>query len=406
MHMVADQNRFGYESSSQEYFYNLNHNSKIEYEAAKRSTISEARSKLSYKAFEYLLNSINLNQKSEISDSHLWHGHLVRAVDGTKLTLPATKEILKEFPRRGNRGGSVEHYPFAILTTAVNVFTGQPNAVRMGNKNSSEPQHLVSMLDEFERGDIVLLDRGLGGGNVWLELAERGQFFVNRVKSKESGTGSSESVTRFLKSNKKQLIIKKLVKDGESKKTLLVRLIRGRRLKCGGVLVIATNLLDKKLYPAKEVLKLYSSRWKVETHYGRAKTLLQLSKFHGRDLNKVKQEIFANLLILSITSLAILEVENKVEKISKKRKCSSTPNFKNAVNVVKRNFLYILGSPTMTAKASAFMAKKMINQIQNVRCAIQPNRSYPRYSRQAVNRWAYAKKNKIEQFSRSGRVAH
>jgi hypothetical protein len=92
--MVADQNRAGYESSSQDYFYILNGSAE---DAPKRSSICEARSKLSYKAFEYLFKSLNLDQSSLVSNSQTWKEHVVRAVDGTKITLPATEKILKEY---------------------------------------------------------------------------------------------------------------------------------------------------------------------------------------------------------------------------------------------------------------------------------------------------------------------
>ena len=85
------------------------------------SSFCEARQKLSYEAFEYLLERANLEE----SRKGRFKGHRVRAVDGTNLSLSYSKEIEDRFPRYSNQGQKA-HYPKARVVVASNIDTGQP----------------------------------------------------------------------------------------------------------------------------------------------------------------------------------------------------------------------------------------------------------------------------------------
>lgn len=345
----------------------------------------------------------------ELGASHLWKGHVVRAVDGSKLTLARSKDITAEFPlpapERSKKGVSA-HYPSSLLVTACQVFTGQPTSARVSDMYGTERESLISMVKEdFSVGDICLLDRGFDGMKVWGAIEENGQYYIARLREvPETGAKHFQYVHEFLKTGKKETIIKRKSHDRESGKIidLSIRLIRGRLLKNGTVLVIGTNLLDSKKYPAKDVLKLYSERWKVETMYSRVKTLLQVEKFHARQPNGILQEIFANLLVLSMTAALAHEVAKK--KNLKIRKIA--PNFKNASEVLKRNLFYNLGAISLTPAQRKQQVQQMIDQVVRVLCKKQPGRSYPRYSRQVANRWTYGRAHKLKAFQEGLRSNH
>ena len=169
------------EISSQLYCFQWNaHSSEYDQlKVASRSSISEARSKLSWKAFEHLLGEAELSGEN----ASLWKGHRVRAVDGTKLQIPHSEEIEQSFPRRINKG-SLEHYPLGSLMVAMDIFTGQPTSATFTNKCASERNQLLELSGKFFRpGDLCLLDRGFEGKRVWSALEQRGQFFVNRIRA-------------------------------------------------------------------------------------------------------------------------------------------------------------------------------------------------------------------------------
>lgn len=182
---ALERNLNGYEITSQNYFSQFNC---IE-SAAARSSFCEARSKINWQAFAYLLTQ--LNQESTSKLSHLkWRGHNVKAIDGTFLTLPATDEVLKEYPRRKKVKA---HYPNGLLVTAMNVFTGQPVCAVFSNDAGSERASLNKLLNKFETNDVLLLDRGYEGLEHFDNIARRNLFFIARIRS------TGEAKNRVLK---------------------------------------------------------------------------------------------------------------------------------------------------------------------------------------------------------------
>jgi hypothetical protein len=403
--MVCSRNANGYAITSQNYFSQLEGPLHRELPSASRSSFCEARQKLHWKAFEFLLRESNL-KKAEISESYKWKGHVVRAADGTKITLPHSKKVIQEFPQRKatkSPEGTFSHYPFAQLVSACNVMTGQPSAARLYDLHGSEREGVLSMVKEdFEAGDICLLDRGLGGIRVWRTFDDNHQFHVTRLReSKRKGPSGFQYVHEFLRSKKSEITLERQLVDPKTKEIILtrIRIIRGNRLKDGSFLVIGTNLLDRNRYPAKDLLELYARRWNVESMYYRVKTLLNVQAFHARQPNGILQEIFANLLILSMTSVLGMHA-SQIAGLDQKKVC---PNLKNATEVLKRNLFFCVTSVHKNEAQRREWAQKITQEVLRVLCKKQPGRSYPRYSRQPMNRWGYAKANKIKLFNQGRR---
>jgi hypothetical protein len=404
--MVCSRNANGYAITSQNYFSQLEPTLKRELPAASRSSVCEARQKLHWRAFEYLLKESNL-RNDEIPEDYKWKGHVVRAADGTKVTLPNSKKILEEFPQRKatkSPAGTVCHYPFAQLVTACNILTGQPTAARFYNMHGGEREGVMSMIQsDFAPNDICLLDRGLDGVRVWSLFDRYRQFHITRLREvRKVGPKGLQYVHQFLRSKKSEITVERQHKDPQTGEiiTINLRLIRGRKLKDGSILVVGTNLLDQKKYPASAILELYSRRWNVETMYHRVKTLLNLQAFHARQPNGLLQEVFANLLILSMTSALAIHAARKAGINANE----SFPNLKNATEVMKRNLFFFVTSVYRNPKQERHWTDKIDREVLRVLCKKQPGRSYPRYSRQPVNRWPYAKANKIELFKQGRRT--
>ena len=117
-----------------------------------RSNFCEARDKLSWEAFAYLLEQSSLENQGEI---RFWRGHRVRAIDGTSVQLPRSSEILKTFPVRGSSFGE-PYYPNLNLVVAADIFTGQPTHTFVGDKYLSERECLRELLCGFNRSDICI----------------------------------------------------------------------------------------------------------------------------------------------------------------------------------------------------------------------------------------------------------
>jgi hypothetical protein len=243
----------------------------------------------------------------------------------------------------------------------------------------------------FQKGDLSLLDRGFGAGWVFWEFEEASQYYLCRMKT--TGDRVSLYVQKFLTSKKKSKIITITVTTAEGeKKELSLRLVRGPKDSEGKRIVFATNLLKDK-YTRKSLLKLYRERWAVETLYGRVKTLLKLERFHAKTYNGVMQEIFANLLLLSLTAL-VWSASIVKHRLNAKR---IVPNFKNAIEVVRRHLFDAIDHRITGAKERS-LAKELIRETARVLWKKRPGRSYPRVSMQPIKIWNLAKARKIVEF--------
>lgn len=398
VYMAAHRNGDGYDISSQNYFHELGQYLGDEaISPASRPAVSQARAKLDWEAFRHLVR--DANQDDELArKGFCYRGHVTRAVDGTQLVLPHSEDVLDLFERRKTKGW-VGHYPSALLVTALNVYTGQCRAARLANYTASEREQLLSMLElDFKKGDLTLLDRGFSGEQIFLRFEDLGQHYLCRVPTCE--TNSAHYVQEFVRSKKRDQTVKIPVKRPDGPKTeLRIRLLRGPEDREGNPVILATNLNDRARYGRKSLVKLYGKRWEIETLYGRVKNLLCLEKFHAKSANGVLQEIFANLLVLSLTALVVLGAVQKLGLDPEQ----AMPSFKNASRVVSRHlFKVILSERRLTRKKSKQIAKTLIEQASRVVWKKQPGRHYPRISKQPIQSWNLSKAKKLKEYRESG----
>jgi Transposase DDE domain len=313
------------------------------------SSYTEARQKLSWEAFAYLLDR-------SLIESELWHGHKVRAFDGSYVQLPRSEEILERFPLRNNSFGE-PHYPMLSLVIAADIFSGQPTHSIIDNKHLSEREALTSILPTFQTGDIAILDRGIDGKKIWRQFAQHSQYFLGRLRS--TGRG----VIKFKRHLKDQII---------DLGDMTVRVLRGPRFKSGAYLYLITNLTDRKKYARREILTLYKKRQAVEDTFLHLKSTLGAKNIRSKKVNGVLQEIYAALTATSIAQGLRYIFERNV----KKRRIS----FKAIVWRLESSFDSVVFPSEVTLK-SAF---KVICKFGH---KVQPGRSYPRYSLQPENKW-------------------
>lgn len=393
MSMSLDRNENGYDISSLKYFRSLTDELSREIEPVRHQSVSEARGKLSWKAFEYLLGEANL-ESGEIGKANKFCGHIVRAIDGSSFFTPRSGDLLKHFSVRKTKSDLGEtHYPYGLCVAAINVFTGQPVCAVIGDYKSSERSLLSQILPKFAPGDLSLLDRGLGGSKVYFEYEASGQFFIHRTKS--TGERIAQYIQDFLASKRKQkkYLITLSSPNSSTTRQMKIRLLLGPLDSEGKPIVFVTNLIAKAKYPRREIIELYQKRWACETLFDRVKNLLNLESFHAKTYNGVMQEIFANLLNLSLAAAAVTSVieEEKMDPAIEQ------PNFKNAVEVIKRHLQKIIDQKSTKQKPPE-VVNQILREVLAVKYKIRPNRSHPRVSKQPIQGWNLKRSAKLKTF--------
>jgi hypothetical protein len=394
MSMTLSRNGNGYDISAQNYFRELNSQVQEKIQPVRHQSVSEARGKLKWQGFEYLLGAANL-ESNGLPEKLKFKGHVTRAVDGTSFYVPLTDDLLEHFSQRNTKSEEGKtHYPYGLCVTAVNVFTGQPVAASVDDYRTSERDLLKRLMAGFSRGDLSLLDRGLGGKEVYFEYHCQGQYFIHR--SKTTGERVASYIQEFLESGRKQKEIRLTTIDKASSRKLKMklRLILGPIDSEGKPIVFVTNLINKTKYRRIDIILLYRRRWGAETLYNRVKNLLCLEKFHAKSYNGIMQEIFANLLALSLAAVAVGAVvqEDKLDPEVE------LPNFKNATEVVRRHLFTIIDE-RITGQKSKSVVKQILKEVRAVMYKVRPNRSYARVSMQPIQSWNLKKSAKLKAFA-------
>lgn len=291
---------------------------------------------------------------------------------------------MKEFGSSSSQYG-LNHYPTLNLVMLSDALSTEPLAIETGKYESSERDLAQKLFEKISQNEIILLDRGLGGKNIYQALCTRKIFFINRVSTK--GICLKE-VTLFLKNKKESQLIELKI---NSNKYIKLRLVRGKDLKLGVPIVYATNLLDEKKYSSKEIHELYRSRWQIETNIGHLKNTLGLEKNKSKTKNSIFQDIYAHLIVQALAARIEMKVSKKIGIEGGKKSIS---------------IKYIVAM--IADKAREFCRKGGAVRVWRIFCKSaekilwtrQRFRKYPRYSMQPQNRWSqersYLKKGLIE----------
>ncbi len=180
LNLAMSQNAAGYDISLREYFARIRTNLGIKRSEVGRSAFCQARQKLDWKAFEFLLGFL-CQEFETLHIAKRWKGHRVLGVDGTRLTLPNCRDTNSEdfYPTLEQQKSG--QYPFGLLVTAFDVFNGLFVRGTAKSCNADERESLVEMLDHFAAEDLFVLDRGFNGFAFMSEILVNKQHFLMRL---------------------------------------------------------------------------------------------------------------------------------------------------------------------------------------------------------------------------------
>lgn len=128
-----------------------------------KQAFSSARQNISPDAFLQLLRDSYQLASFQHSDG-LWHGHCVKAIDGTTLRLPNTPENKAEFGTQKNQS---DEYAMAKAPCLYDISHDLIEDVVLSNCRDSEKNHAFQLLEQGpsllspEKRPLILFDRGV-----------------------------------------------------------------------------------------------------------------------------------------------------------------------------------------------------------------------------------------------------
>lgn len=343
-----------------------------------KSAFVQARMKIKPEVFKHL--SLILTDEF-YTDNDLaikkWCGFRVLAVDGSRITLPITKELKQLYGETKNQSAtSIVQARCSILYDVENnyVLDGKLAPLKQGERELA-----LSHLSLCKKGDLLIYDRGYPSYNFIHHHITNGLDYLIRVK-----ISFSQLTVAFEKSKKKSSIVSifpgkntKLSDKTYGKQTPInLRLVRVE-LPSGQVEILMTSLLDNKTYPNTIFKKLYQKRWGVETFYDQLKNKLKVEHFSGYSNLSILQDFYAALFISNVQTLIVGEMEDDIGKQNKNRKYDYKINTNISYGLLKNRVLEIFFSEEISMENAIQDIKKLLFEHQ---VPIRPNRSFERNS--------------------------
>ncbi len=287
------------------------------------SAFSRARRKFSHTAF------IELNQVAVVGvmyadkDYKTYKGYRVLGVDGSKVLLPNSSNVIDEFGTIAySNGGKHKHKiegerAYGLASVMYDVLNHIAIDATLDKAKAYEIDLAVQHLEKTQANDLFIGDRNYPSFRMLGELNRNSTDFLIRC-SKSSfvaarkmlkGKGADSQIVQ-LKVHPSKLKEMRGLGLLEEMTVRFVRVI----LDTGEHEVLVTSLLDESVYPTADFKALYWLRWGVETFYDVLKNRLGLENFSGLSAEAVRQDFHASVLLTGMESILTSDAEEVLAK--------------------------------------------------------------------------------------------
>ena len=264
-----------------------------------KSTMSDGNKNRNYMVFEGLYLSLLSYFKNILKAQHNTtiieeiKNQTIKLIDSTTISL--CLEMFDWAKFRTAKGGIKIH-------TSLDDSSGLPDVINITEAKTHDNKGMENNV--FEKGTIIVEDRGYFDFSLMLRRILANNIFVTRIKDntiyqsiKELELPNKEDQD-ILKDEIIQLTSPKAKETGISEHQL--RLVTVYKADENKVIQIISNNLDWK---ARTIADLYKKRWDIELFFKAMKQNLQIKSFVGTSENAVKSQIFIALISFLLLEL-------------------------------------------------------------------------------------------------------
>ena len=222
-----------------------------------------------------------------------WHGHVLKAIDGTSVKLMDTLENQEQYPQPSTQKPGCG-FPVMGLVGIINLSHGGWEAFATAANSAHDLSVSAQLMDQFESGDVVLADRAFCSYELIATLQEQGVHSLMRLHAARHRALDWREGKKLSKNERLVTWTKPRYQPPSSQLseqqwsalpgTLDIRLVRYR---CQGRdskqrdIIVATTLSDLK-HTGQELADLYEQRWDIEVKIRDIKTTLGMEDFAVR----------------------------------------------------------------------------------------------------------------------------
>ena len=304
-----------------------------------------------------------------------WKGLRLLAVDGSRVTLPITKELKRIYGETKNQSNTtLVQARCSLLYDVENsyVLDGSLAPLAQGERALA-----LSHLHQCRTGDLLIYDRGYPSYDLIHEHLARGLDYLMRVK-----TSFSQLTIDFERSGRPSMVVSifpgknaRLSDKAYQRDTPIeLRLVRVELPK-GQVEILMTSLMDRDTYPDTIFKALYQKRWGIETFYDALKNKLKVEHFSGYSNQSILQDFYAALFIGNVQTLIVSELEQEIAQQNRDRKYDHKINTNLSYGLLKNRVLEIFFDKGTSIEHAIENIKKLLLKHQ---VPIRPNRTFAR----------------------------
>jgi len=270
----------------------------------------QARQRLPLGLFKRALQKVGRTLQAKVGNKYLWYGRRVWVVDGSSCSMPDTPELQQTFGQPdGQRKGC--GFPVARIVSLFCWATGTVADVAIGAYRRSELTLWRQLWGHLRSGDIVLADRFYCtyadiAGLLWLGCDGVFRLQGARARTMDFRQGKRLGTNdRLVTWSRPKMCPRTLSQEtfASLPETLTVRVLRfhtrvpGFRSK---TIMVATTLLDPKVYPLEAIADLYADRWTVELRLRDVKTTMGMEVLRGKSPDVVCKEVYMHFLAYNL----------------------------------------------------------------------------------------------------------
>jgi len=310
---------------------------------------TKARKKFKYTAFIELNQAAIVDVMYSEGDYETYKGHRVLAVDGSKILLPNTQDVIDEFGTiKYSNGSQHKHkaegeHAYSLASVLYDVLNNVAIDATLAHAKAYEVDLAVAHLKKTQANDLLIFDRNYPSFRMIATLIQENRECLIRC-SKSSfiaarkmlkGEGEDSQIIQLKVHHSKLKEIRQLGLP----ETLTVRFVRVL-LETGEYEVLVTTLVDEKKYPTIDFKDIYWLRWGIETFYGTLKNRLGLENFSGLTAEAVKQDFHASVFLTGMETLLTADAEETLAQ--KKVKNPQQVNKAVSFHTIKHQAIEIL----------------------------------------------------------------
>lgn len=279
------------------------------------TSITQARDRLGWLPVRELFRRLAQQLRDTYVATTKWRELAVYALDGTTFLAADTDSNEHWFGRPScSKGGGRSAFPSVRALFLVGVWSHLVVDAVFGPYNVSELRLAEYLLDRLEANSLVLLDRAYSGFRWPALFLQRKVHFV--IRAKQGKTACRLYKTRCLGRGDWLCRIKpakKRKKDCALPDSIDVRSVLCKRKGFRPVILI-TDLLDPKEYPAAEIAGLFRERWEIELTFREFKVHLthRQAVLRSKKPDRVLQELYGLLIAFNCVRGLMCEAAREV----------------------------------------------------------------------------------------------